>query len=440
MYTAEFKCLFEKSFIQIKNQKVMDTSLTRSFYPYSSPTLKTGDFSIQIEQTVGEELYTNTNTYQVVGSGIDLERNIFKLFPTETIRENNVLPYVCFDNKSIPWERQVVFQDEPHIVPWLALLTFREDEFVAEIRGKKFTDFILKEKGVKNLSLKNVDDFKEYETTECFYIEISQALFNKIAPAPKDLKWLAHVREEMPFTTHSEQYLQQLKANSNEQESPKFSYLSGNRLPAEGTNVVYLVSFQNYDDKEFSDSEKIRLLVFKKWSFTLQNKNTEDENFKAYLERMAKDKNNLFKLEYKDDNETITQAINEGFVPIRHRLRNGNETVSFYRSPLLPFDSDMNSQETISSDNSIRYNKKLAMLDETYASAFQLGRLMAMQNENIAKKIYYNREEILQSFFLEDHLSKQVNSLKLGIDNEKLSFQESSLIALCELFANSILK
>lgn len=84
-----------------------------------------------------------------------------------------------------------------------------------------------------------------------------------------------------------------------------------------------------------------------------------------------------------------------GSVPLAHGLRQGDKTASWYRGPLI---ADKNVSEALesellaalpvrSADHLLMFNKKTKMLDISYASAWEIGRLISMSEPTVSQQI-----------------------------------------------------
>jgi hypothetical protein len=78
-----------------------------------------------------------------------------------------------------------------------------------------------------------------------------------------------------------------------------------------------------------------------------------------------------------------------GFYPLPHQLRQGGKTVSWYHGPLStgsPWKSFPEPAQ--SSDSLLRYYSENGMFDVSYAAAWELGRLLALQNVPFSNELY----------------------------------------------------
>jgi hypothetical protein len=95
--------------------------------------------------------------------------------------------------------------------------------------------------------------------------------------------------------------------------------------------------------------------------------------------------------EYKDDSLAVKNIVNgayaRGYAVFNHVMRQGEKTVSWYRGPLVPlnYDKPVQFQEPVANaDELLRYDPDTGLFDVTYAAAWQLGRLLALQNRGFA--------------------------------------------------------
>jgi hypothetical protein len=208
-----------------------------------------------------------------------------------------------------------------------------------------------------------------------------------------------------------------------------------NRLPkTNGLTAVHLVSLEDrYNaNSEFQYGGKAqfaRLVSLKQWSFSCTR---PDRTFKEIVKALDRDTLRLKFFEWASEHAGI---LEKGYVPLRHYLRKGDKTVSWYHSPLLPwrnterlyelkdpakkvalgdlasspsehggwsFDKDgsqcwtdrkarkkfkvtpcFGSHPRVS-DQLLRLNQKSGVFDTTYAAAWKLGRLMALEDKRFS--------------------------------------------------------
>ena len=418
-----------------------------TFYQNNLPPLGSGKYTLSVGQKVSSTSdkikvtkYENLNRFAVLGPRFSLDPvDVLSIYPPADANGTyeNVIPHICFGRGTLPWERSAgspsAQQTMPDTAPWLALLSIAESEQAhLEIKQVKLIDLLSSEyktpEGVKGALPDHVLFPKfpgpEHNTLEygqswedpCLILDISLDLFNAIAPAYADIPWLAHVREIKPTNKQSALYLQKLKKVSTETTPPRVSTVISNRLPEPGANTLAcLVSLENWaaflpgESGEQSPSipekvEKVRLVLLYRWQFYAVK---QDQTFTGYLLNLNNEEGEnptlLLQLPVNkgvsDEDQAINHAFNMGYVPVNHHTRQGDQTVSWYRGPLLPFRLDGKIKIPVPGPDSVTaYNPDTGMFDVSYAAAWTLGRLLALQNNHFAENLYnWKRENILEA-------------------------------------------
>jgi hypothetical protein len=382
------------------------------FHQWCEPPIEPGDYSVNGTQAVAE-LDTADNKFSSVSKfSFSVAGPRFSLNPSEVYSVYpprgqvgdfaNSLPHILFTRRTLPWERSV----EPgprkagDKLPWMALFVFS----AADFPDNEFPQ-------IKTLSVGNLinpkpeDSFvgpklalAAFEKKEdlCNTIELSWTIFQKIAPAKEDLAYLAHVRE---VNTGNKETLSFLADGW-------FSVVLANRFPEperKGTdppraveNRAYLVSLEGllgYLPGSGSTANKpVRLAVLSSWSFHCR----EAFAFKALMERLQV---RLLRLPglgvpaKTDAEKQVNDAWNMGFTGLNHSTRLGEKAVSWYRGPLVPLYLSKQTKFIFrpAADAALRYSPLDGMMDVSYAAAYQLGRLLALQDRHFATALYRYR-------------------------------------------------
>jgi hypothetical protein len=422
---------------------------TITFYQHVIPPLESGNYTMTLTQTVSsadgkvaKTPYQTVKMFTVTGDRFTLNPKEFSShFPPDNSQGeySNVLPHMVFTQATLPWQRSTgdsgsaasVEAAPADVPPWLALLLFDEADPPPSPQAATVLDLLsqtVKTQDGRSGKLPantlfplfpgtahNELDYGESWDDKCTIIDVPLALFNDIAPTLIDLQWLGHVRQ-VDTGHQSETYLKQLAAAAASDGPPKLSVVVGNRLPAAGSkSTVHLVSLENYglflpgDDGSQSShipagTTTVRLVSLKSWSFTAVS---EKETFAGLLLALNKP-NGTFTLDTlqlpvpandsSDADKAVTTSLNMGFVPLNHHTRQGDQTVSWYRGPFVPFNiSGSLTIPVTSADAVTRYNPDTGMFDTAYAAAWQLGRLMALQNKKFAETLYNWKRENAQA-------------------------------------------
>jgi hypothetical protein len=378
------------------------------FFQACLPPLLPGDYTVAVDQTVKEarpEPFRTELEFSIAGPRFSLNpADVYSVYPpaNQSGEFGNTLPHIVLTRRTLPWERTMegADPDEKTPCPWLALLVLSRSDFplgaeLPKIQARKVEALFSPGKGIKGPNLM-ASDLKQYESVDdlCNTIDLPKALFSSIVPAKADLPYLAHVRE--------------VDTGNKETASLKtegcFSVVLANRFPetAESEaarNMAVLVSlegFQNYLHGETGiiAEATVRLAVLANWSFLCQGKNT----FKTLVNKLKTD---LLRLTPSEENagkegmDEVIKAFALGYTALNHHIRNGEITVSWYRGPLVPifYRKDDVYRYLPCADAALRYNYETGLLDATYAAAWQLGRLLALQSPHFAQAMYRCRNQ-----------------------------------------------
>lgn len=368
---------------------------TLRFLDNCLPPLQDGNYRLRVTQTVTDgsnELFSNTaiQTFTIAGERYRLpEQEILAVFPPpdSTGDHSNVLPHVVLRRSTLPWERSAsVDPVDPNKTdtPWLAILLFDEEEAPApktvDLKtlfqppaGVSFPDRTMLER--------EPDERDEDRVT---IIDVPAELLHQIAPTDDELRWLAHVRQLMDDAKNV------LGVQA---------VVMGNRLGRPGrTSVAHLVSMESrYPLPTSKDAESVRLVSLKSWRYACLD---EKKSFMNLLLELDQDRMQLPAAaiqpaaNFQDDPSLIyllDQYRQEGFTLLPHHLRNGGRTLSWYRSPLCSrwraidlFDLPVQTADAL-----LVHDERTDMFDISYAAAWELGRLLTLQNTDIALALYH---------------------------------------------------
>jgi hypothetical protein len=363
----------------------MSTSTVKvQFIQHCQPPLDSGTYTVEVEQKVKtkqsdkipEQTFSKELTFYVDGHRFAplTPDVIYAVFPPAgNLGEySNALPHIILKRGTLPWERTIRSTNSD--LPWLALLLFQESEkpepktiklkeLKATSGNTKFPEFI--------------DEAGQNDEDVVTVIDVPQNILEKILPPEKDLTLLASVN--------------QITNEKNESLSEPLATILGNRLPKKGeVSTVHLVALEErYNSGEFNYqgaglNDFIRLVSLASWSFTCVN---SKHNFDALLKEIDREPDTL-RLP-SEGNNPAKQYLDLGYVPLHHALRQGDKTVSWYHSPLSTGQSQDNLTAPVAiADQLMRYDPNTGMFDVSYAMAWQLGRMLTLQNQPLAVEIF----------------------------------------------------
>lgn len=437
-----------------------------AFLQHVLPGLDDGTYRLNLSQRVNDstgaplsdDTLARTYTFAVLGDQFALQRPsavIFSTFPDDQASGEftTVLPHVVFLKTSFPWSRYPT--DTPPAAPppggdtdadvptWLAVLLFDEDDVAlfptltlapanrtigdliptslnsASTLGDNYSYFF------RDTSMP-VLELGQTLTTAIQTIDIPLQLFWQTCPSLTDLALLAHVREvslvSKPTNTG---------AVAGEP-TGQFSIVFGNRLAqTEKKAYAYLVSLEELQDLlpnsdgtppsgPFDNTRFVRLAVLQSWTyFSTGESATFVDQLLALNGRAGADDaaDTTLTVPYAGSNSVVKNALSMGYVPLDHQLRtpatSAQQTVSWYRGPLVPYDTAPPALELpiASPDQVTIFDPTTGMLDVSYAAAWTLGRQLALQNTAFATALYDWKKGLTQDV---------VDAIELEILNEAL--------------------
>lgn len=354
------------------------------FVQFHQPALKDDTYTITVTQfiqtneagrkKIDPASYPATRRFAVAGERFTLRpEDIAAVFPPEESLgdHSNVLPHVILNRSTLPWER--VADPAREDVPWLALLLFDEEErpdpkviTLGELQGAsdaKFPTFTL-ETG------QQADD-------RVTVIDVKQSVLQAITPSVDELALLAHVRLR--------------KDSAGNVTGDELAVIICNRLPAKGAaSTAHLVSLERryegaaFDYQGAQGDQRVRLVSLKSWRFTCV---PDHPSFKDLL--LGLDRTTTAPRLPSDKPDAAKKYLAAGGVPVPHFMRGGDTTVSWYHGPLAP-DSETTASAlpARSSDELVRYDTKTGLFDISYAAAWELGRLLALQSKQLSVSLY----------------------------------------------------
>jgi hypothetical protein len=402
-----------------------------TFYSYWLPALAPGEYSVTVASTMSvikKENEKETSlppsrvieTFHVGGPRYALTGSeAYSCYPApgQIGKFYDTLPHIVFDRCTLPWERTIDGTD-PTVEhdPWLALILLTDADFSSEAMVEKRVPPIVPRTLITVLDPGNgvigpKFDQAPYDSDSdpCQTVDLPAEVFRSVMPRKQDLPYLAHVRE---VKTDNKETWSLLKEG-------KFSVVVCNRFPetqakANGeqekdwgiVNTVCLVSLEGWgpylnDFSKLDDGKTYRLIVLGCWRFTCQGRSA----FKSQMKHL--DDKRLLSSPPLNDNEPapetgegealkyVNHAFQMGFTPVNHDLRNDDTTISWYRGPLVPmsYEKSMTYTDISCADAALRYEPKTGMFDASYAAAWQLGRLLALQDQAFAQALFRFRTD-----------------------------------------------
>lgn len=427
-----------------------ETTLTPQavqFIENDQPSLQSGAYTVTVNQIlshseIGSDItFSSTRTLHVEGDQFSLKpQTVYSVFPAASSQGSytNVLPSIILKRSTLPWERsatqpawekkalEVSCENTQNSgVPWLALLLFHEGEVA---QPEVVT--------VGELSPPPQASPTQIKEDPVSVLQIPTELLKKLLPSHADLKLLSHVR----------------KGTHEDRNEIELSVVIGNRLPKPGINTVHLVSLENFfclkvepnspkkqgisvDNSTNNGSQQkasnmdhdafTAVVSLHSWEFVCDTANSQD-HFRNLL--MSLD---VGTLQLPSKNGTVNHYLKKGYVPLKHHLRNFQTTVSWYHSPLLPGKN----QQPFSfkfpvraADQLLVYDQEIGLFDSSYAAAWQLGRLLALQDKSLSINLFNWKRQYLQQQLMNREILHSSNGKQPASQSTKIEKNSIQLL------------
>lgn len=429
---------------------------------------------------------------------------IYSVFPPDNAsgRYNAVLPSAVFTKTSLPWSRSPLkdksaaqLQEEANstdkdVPTWLTVLLLDEEDLNAynsaypdftlipriQTIGDLFPDSVHLESTLgdhysyfKDVagSDKPVHDFLDpgqQLTDPIQTLDLPVPLFRHIAPTVEDLNYMAHIRKVSLVNKATMSGISDIG-----EPEGSFSIVFGNRLPGSNRKIwAYLVSLESMEELLPSSSfvpdpaKMVRVAVLKVWNFYSTGDNA------AFVDRLKRLNGAIVTegIVNKDlslpttlripppggSMKLVAGALRMGYVPLNHLLRSGRKTpegkyqgektVSWYRSPLCPYPvaSGRIRPPLVSADQAALYDPTTGMFDLSYACAWNLGRMTALQDASFSTRLYNWKKQLsykIQYKLEREHLADlfadilvSTTDRKQNQDNPDRNFIERTIVSL----------
>jgi hypothetical protein len=382
---------------------------TVTFLASAKPPLDDGTYTVSVTQNVAldhdpadpGEQFQSSITFAVQGPHFQLPPGmVFRVAPAQQAQGDFglSLPSIALSDPTLPWQRTV--ETSNGTTPWLALLVFDQSDPPPVPVSGTVADLQNPEAGVfcptPTLGL------GESATDPITYIDIPAYLFNTIVPLAGDIGWLSHVE-----TITDPGGANGAQPSQNGAAAPQTAaVLIANRFAVPGRETtVHLVSFEGWgtalvpmwQQVTMADgkSQYGRVVSLYHWSFGSNGTADSLTGMAAALSAgpLRRAGNVLM------PTPTVDAALSLGYTPMNHTLRDGSATVSWYRGPLLPQPATAFPGQPASATNPdalLRYDPTTGLFDASYASAFTLGWLLALNNPSYTAAYYRWLDAIAQ--------------------------------------------
>ncbi|WP_438000738.1 hypothetical protein WMF26_13860 [Sorangium sp. So ce185] len=389
---------------------------TIEFLEFHQPALESGTYKVEIQQIleaagkIPGQVFPKRLIFAVLGErfGPLGPEDIVAMFPPPgSVGEHaNVLPHITLSRSTLPWERLPGLVDENR--SWMALLLFRASDFA---------DQGVEEPRVQTLTLGEL--VKTPATTARFpeemALEEGQQASDEVTVIDVQWKTLQHLlptAAELALLAHAHQ-----RKDGNEvPEGDLDATVVCNRLPEpNGTSTVHLVSLEKcYPNGVFhaqgaGPDEWIRLVSLASWTFDSVD---PEQSFSELLKGLDRAPAELRAPlpEALPPASPAAPYLEQGYLPLPHRMRRGSKSVSFYRGPFAPgIGAEEVKLPAECADELVRYDPDTGMFDVSYAAAWELGRLRTLANTRVALDLLrWTRESAQQRHAMRQRAARRL--------------------------------
>jgi hypothetical protein len=365
------------------------------------PNLVAGEYTVDVIQEVKNGEQSLQCVTKQLYFGVDAARfvlnsdDIYSVYPpaNTTGQYTNHLPHIVFNRRTLPWERTIdggVPKDQKKPIPWMALLlldaedmkTLKIEQIALEgVLDKQQSDKITRptigtqdnSSALKLMAWEKIDQ-------KCLVIDLSKEQFTKYLPNEADLIYSAH--SKIVTIDHKDPN----GIGDVEGSTGYFSVLTGNRIVRENQAytavVVSLEGHQSHLSNRSALEDKIRLVVLASWTFTSYGKAT----FETLVQKVKI--KNMTLLSSLPKGHPLQKHLAHGYTPMRHEMRNGAKNISWYKGPFAPHKLSFTGNKFITfscSDTALYYDTDTGFLDVSIAAAWELGKIMALNNQEFTK-------------------------------------------------------
>lgn len=390
---------------------------TIQFYDNYIPPLAAGTYRITFTHDIsGTDENSHTvekqTQFKVNAPHFSLpSQDIHAIYPPENSQGimDTHLPYILFNKKALPWER--IVPDVERTVPWLALIVLTEDEIQPDTKS-------------------SMTDDQEHTIN---YLILDKEKFYQIMPRSQELAYLSHVRK---IDTGGQEVL-------GLDETGWFSAILANRFPNAGKqNTVFLISVERlidiltddyFNGRKQPEDQKIKVPYLKQWSF--QCAPADQFSFNQVVQQLLsntpeEDKSQLLRLPLSSElniSDEVRQTLLRGYILLNNHMQTGEEKEAWYRGPLsavsVPLDASL-------PENSNVLIKEDAVPDISYATAWQVGRQLALSDVTFAKDLLLFRQQChVDALKKVTHASYAQHALQATLASPSVSLPKRSLLA-----------
>ena len=372
-----------------------------AFYDNVLPPLPVGDYQIIIQDNVTADQeqasYSAVQRFRVTGPRVALgPTDVVAMTPPAGSQGayDTWLPHVVLAQRSLPWQVPIGPGPAAPGTPSLALLLLTSQEInvagapptagTTGVQTVPLSDLLTPPSGTLGpTATTGLQDLRaEQPGITCTVVDVTFDAFRAVAPQTAELPFLAHVRQ----VDASDQEALQVPAPG------WYSVVVGNRFPVgapDNLYIVHLVSLEGFagylpDQPAPTGYSLVRLVSLASWSFTSGPAAGE---FGYLMQRLGTGPITVPVTAAGTDaaSQLVASAVQDGYTMLGYTSRLGEQTVAWYRGPLLPAPAAANPQPPFQAAvAALIYDPTTGIFDASYAAAWEIGRLLTLANGPVA--------------------------------------------------------
>jgi hypothetical protein len=380
-----------------------------SFHDAHRPALDDGDYRLTVTQTLvenGEPHAVGSGAavlFSVAGPRFRLEpADIHGVYPPPGASGDFAwtLPHVVLNRATLPWERTALGGGRGSGSPaWLGLIVFEAGE-MAQCAGSVIKVGALRRNDDAVVRPPLAPEMGDDPDAAVRVLDIPAALWQRVLPRPLAITKLTHVREVTPARAPQAAV------------AATAIVLSCRPIVAARQYEAHLVSLEGWmqSDGEVSagtswwgaaDPRPRRMVSLHSWrfgadgnaGFKVESRALQAGPLRRDSQPSASAQPAMARGHHTRNYLAAAGALFvRGYVHLRHEFRDGDRAISLYRSPLSPCLSPEGNYPG-RADDLVSHFEEVGMFDVSHAAAWELGRLLALQNPGIGQRLHQWRRE-----------------------------------------------
>jgi len=370
-------------------------NISTQIYSNAAVPAKCGTVAtITVEQTLSGGggaglIVEGTNTVQVLIDGPQTRLNgddIAGVYPAAGSDESadEYLPHIALSRRTLPWDRYGIDQNNER--PWLALVLFRESELNApstqnpQPKGApepvKVSDIAAKDP-LAHTALNGLLGADAPVTV----LYVRNEMWRRTRPAVEDLRYLTHMRKTS-FSPGGSRYASVVISN-------RLPYAGNGEEPAE-MHTACLISLEDrgdlWDGARNVNGNTTALLVLHHWKFRPSKGGDFEQVIRSIRYRPNGGVLRFGNLPQEGESAPLSGGFDAALDPdgyFREAMAHAQPGNVTWRSPLRPFPPPPRVQGFAIRPAPEEFDDQSGELDYSHATAFELGRLLALNNPGI---------------------------------------------------------